>query len=314
LICIICRKDKEQQLFNDEHVIPDSLGGKLIIKNVCKDCNSRLGTKIDAKLINNLLVDLVRYVHKIEGKSGKIPFPFKNGVLINDTAQKIQFNGIKPQLIPTVNIDTSNKIANIRVSSQDEADKIIKKILKRQGVVNLSEEELKLKIISKQSTKFQPEIRINDQINIGGIEIALVKIAYEIAYYWLGEIYLNDSLGERISNMIFQYSMDEEYKPEYESIIGKTSKNKPMDAFITKYSPLLEFESDNIDIMHTIVLFEYEGQVQCWIRIFDVFERMISVSNDSKQYRNIQYPYLLFCDPISGKYIEGNLAKLCSNI
>jgi uncharacterized protein YlaI len=312
LICIICRKDKEEQLFNDEHVIPDSLGGKLIIKNVCKDCNSRLGTKIDAKLINNLLVDLVRYVHQIKGKSGKIPFPFKNGVLINDMAQKIQFNGMKPQLSPRVNIDTSNKIANIRVSNQNEANKIIKKILKRQGVVNLSEKELRSNIISKRSTKFQPEIRINDQINIEGIEIALVKIAYEIAYYWLGEIYLNDSLGERISNMIFQYSMNGEYKLEYELIIGKTLKDKLMDAFINKYSPLFKF--DNIDIVHIIVLFEYEGQVKCWIRIFDVFERMISVSNDSKQYRNIQYPYLLFCDPISGKHIEGNLVELLSNI
>lgn len=46
--CIICRIDKNIELFNDEHVTPDSLRGYYHIRNVCMDCNSRMGEEVDA--------------------------------------------------------------------------------------------------------------------------------------------------------------------------------------------------------------------------------------------------------------------------
>ena len=45
--CIICWQPQCE--FSDEHVIPEALGGYYHIRNVCKKCNSHLGSHVDAK-------------------------------------------------------------------------------------------------------------------------------------------------------------------------------------------------------------------------------------------------------------------------
>ena len=74
--CIICRKEIGQDILSDEHVIPDSIGGYYHIYNVCKECNSYLGSEIDSKLVNHYLALFMRYSEGIKGKTGKIPNPF----------------------------------------------------------------------------------------------------------------------------------------------------------------------------------------------------------------------------------------------
>ena len=54
--CIFCGQLKKDSEFNKEHIILDSLGGKGnedICRNVCISCNSSLGTRVDACLINH---------------------------------------------------------------------------------------------------------------------------------------------------------------------------------------------------------------------------------------------------------------------
>ena len=36
--CIICKEIKNKNLFSEEHIIPDSLGGTIKILEVCKKC------------------------------------------------------------------------------------------------------------------------------------------------------------------------------------------------------------------------------------------------------------------------------------
>ncbi len=45
--CIFCQLEKNP---SDEHPIPLNIGGKIIIRNVCKDCNSKLGSEVDSEL------------------------------------------------------------------------------------------------------------------------------------------------------------------------------------------------------------------------------------------------------------------------
>jgi hypothetical protein len=47
--CIICLVEQEGELTN-AHVIPQSVGGRLAVKNVCADCNSKLGHTAEAGL------------------------------------------------------------------------------------------------------------------------------------------------------------------------------------------------------------------------------------------------------------------------
>ena len=51
--CILCLNgftEDEPQRRKREHVIPDSLGGVLVVDFLCKHCNNTLGTVVDSQL------------------------------------------------------------------------------------------------------------------------------------------------------------------------------------------------------------------------------------------------------------------------
>ena len=55
--CIICNLDKEDNSFNEEHVIPLILGNKTFtIQNVCTCCNSLMGEKSLRPLVQVILL------------------------------------------------------------------------------------------------------------------------------------------------------------------------------------------------------------------------------------------------------------------
>ena len=52
--CIFCFKTNPEVTFSKEHVIPDSLGGQLILNDwVCSNCNSRFGAEFDHEILKN---------------------------------------------------------------------------------------------------------------------------------------------------------------------------------------------------------------------------------------------------------------------
>ena len=63
----------------DEHIIPDALlfnaTEDLVLKNcLCQDCNNKIfGSDIDAEFLNNILVKLLRVIHKDFIKHDKVP-------------------------------------------------------------------------------------------------------------------------------------------------------------------------------------------------------------------------------------------------
>ncbi len=47
MVCIFCNASED---FSEEHIIPESLGGSIIARNVCRRCNRVLGSQVDAEL------------------------------------------------------------------------------------------------------------------------------------------------------------------------------------------------------------------------------------------------------------------------
>lgn len=68
-----CILYKQTSPLTMEHIIPDALEGKLIFNCLCKDCNSKLGEKVDSQLTNYGPIKEIRATHGITGKTGKIP-------------------------------------------------------------------------------------------------------------------------------------------------------------------------------------------------------------------------------------------------
>ncbi|WP_109433188.1 HNH endonuclease [Aggregatibacter segnis] len=76
--CIICRqKFTEKNPATQEHVIPYSIGGNYVIHTICKNCNSSMGTKIDAPFARTIVSRLHIEENQIIGRNGKIDFPLK---------------------------------------------------------------------------------------------------------------------------------------------------------------------------------------------------------------------------------------------
>ena len=68
--CIFCGRTEldfdEKNCWSDEHIVPECLGNStLIIKNVCKHCNSNLGTYVDNYFVNHHFI-------KVSGQSSSV--------------------------------------------------------------------------------------------------------------------------------------------------------------------------------------------------------------------------------------------------
>ena len=89
--CIFCLNDIDSQNKSNEHIFHKALGGTWTTDKVCCCCNSRLGTEIDAKLMDHYLVKSIRNKLKLETAHKKLPTPFQHGSLPEDETIKIQF-------------------------------------------------------------------------------------------------------------------------------------------------------------------------------------------------------------------------------
>jgi hypothetical protein len=72
--CIICNKERSA---SDEHIIPENIGGTIVIQNVCKTCNDIFGHDVDCLLIKNR--NIYDAYKKIQEKSDlNLKFEFKD--------------------------------------------------------------------------------------------------------------------------------------------------------------------------------------------------------------------------------------------
>ena len=204
--CIICDELKDASLFNEEHIIPESLGNsKLKIYDVCAECNSRLGSKVDCALTNNFLSEIYRNQNKIAGKNGKIPNPFRHGK--TETGEPIIVDDdFKPRLVKT-QLKFDEKTGKMFVKGGDinkminAANKKLKR-LKKPLLTEKQIEEL------KNNTKVvyeNPKIQYEIIVDINKLSLAFMKIAYEFGYKYFGQVYIQDSVAQEIRKIIHDY-------------------------------------------------------------------------------------------------------------
>ena len=102
--CIFCLEEKPLTI---EHVFPESIGEKLTIPYVCKDCNSKLGTAVDGKFQKLLPIELFRQIYGLTGKNGHRPNAFSGDWHVEDTNCPVKLvrivNGA-PEALPTTEI------------------------------------------------------------------------------------------------------------------------------------------------------------------------------------------------------------------
>lgn len=274
--CIICRKEIGQDILSDEHVIPDSIGGYYHIYNVCKECNSYLGSEIDSKLVNHYLALFMRYSEGLKGKTGKIPNPFDGTHCLDDdhgTKVKMMLDEkgmLIPYFLPSVSKEYYKDHTEIKITLDkkdiSKRNQILNKVLKRKKLDNKN-----YKIVT-ETHRFKPKILMRQKIDIKEFKIGLLKIAYEFAVNSIEE-YFNDESAIEISNFLLN--------PNYNKIDDYFIGDGLQKEILKPFELIFDFEKKR----HLLILVYFENiGLMCIISLYHLFN--IAVKLSSKKYLN----------------------------
>lgn len=214
--CIICKKIKEDNEFNKEHIIPESIGGSLTIENVCKDCNNKLGIEIDSKIVDDFLIKGNIVGKEIKNKKNKEKVLFEKLTSNKNPQIKIRAKREKSGKFKNWETNTSLKTSTEDKNShlihydankdKEEVVKDIRKLFKMKYDKVLSEDEIEQIKYKMENEYDQPKIEFNfrAKIDFKKLSIEFIKIAYESAHYLLGEKYFDDEIGEELRKSLFE--------------------------------------------------------------------------------------------------------------
>jgi hypothetical protein len=284
LRCIICKEPRSEKKLSDEHVFPEAIGGSLKLNRVCRDCNSTLGTKVDAPLVNHHLVQFARQKLNLAGKTGNIPNPLLgDGVLLADRSQKVRVIQDSPdlpyrvELLPKVEVDDSEagKLRYaVSVDRRQEGDlpSIVNKAITRKGLPPLPEEEIwaRARYVNGDVPQFERSIGADNSEYRRG----LLKIAYELGFLWLGEAYLDDPVGEALRQCIIRTSVDLDELIEEHQICGQLG-------FVDKARGPRLPHTPQYHVAHCLRI---GSAVGCYLRIFNAFEGDLLITRTATNY------------------------------
>ena len=104
--CIFCGKSEDEfdskNMWSDEHIIPECLGNSTLkINNVCKHCNSNLGTYVDNYFVNHHFIKSKRQFLRLRSQNGNIPNAFQEGVTADGERIRMSADFV-PSVVPSV--------------------------------------------------------------------------------------------------------------------------------------------------------------------------------------------------------------------
>jgi len=223
LNCIFCHRPFVPGEIG-EHIIPESIGGSLTIREVCTCCNSKLNRKFEQNFKNEFTVRMKRYEHNIRGKrkNDVPPFPFRGYVDTDISAQCQLDQDFAPSLktdveLSKVNGDTfqckisadAAKRAEVIKSLERKLPKCIQEIHPEFTSVQV-EGEVK-KLIKKVEEQFdlpenrkivRPNLNYKFKVDLKIFMLEYAKVAYEFAFHQFGKSFLEEQIATEIQDFL----------------------------------------------------------------------------------------------------------------
>jgi hypothetical protein len=112
-------------------------------------------------------------------------------------------------------------------------------------------------------------MEINMNFDINSYRKAIIKIIYEMAYYWLGKGFLNDEMGAKIRDYVLSDKLD------VAGLFGKVD-------LIGDKKDGLSFLADADS--HTAILKREGNNIFCYVNLFNTFEGVLIVTNQVDNY------------------------------
>jgi hypothetical protein len=250
------------------------------------------------------LVQFARLHLGLHGKSGHLPNPLEKGSMTDDPGTQVRFlidKDGKPKGLHSVTSVDHKELENgkhsisvhIDKSNEHQIIEIVGKILSRAGLPPVTKED-----IAAATTEHvipEPSVTVSATIDLISYQRAILKIIYELAWYWLGDAILDDLDCKNIRACMLDQDLTAEYGLKY-SINGTIG-------FVTPESPFKFIDDDKL---HIGFITEESGCICVYVRILNLLEGMIVVSHSADQYENLK-PMLLSINSVTGDKIEDEL-------
>ncbi|TGM57106.1 HNH endonuclease [Leptospira vanthielii] len=177
-ICYICKDEIKSQNQSKEHIIPNSIGGKLkSLDLLCKTCNSNFGAKSDAELAKQF--NFICNVLNIERDNGE-PQPILVEKVKTGEKYKVTPDGLFQLKNPEIVQKVTGKEVSIKIKARTkkEAKNILENLKKKYPKLNV--EEFLNKAVNIEEEFIEP---IHADLSIGGKEIFQSILKSALNYY-----------------------------------------------------------------------------------------------------------------------------------
>jgi hypothetical protein len=284
--CIFCLQERARSV---EHVFPLAIGGRLTIDRVCESCNSMLGSRVDAALSDFFPIRQRRAELRLAGNGQVPPVPFDVLLGVSTIAGQAE-RRVQTKYDPTtgkldhrllhhaanVVLPDGRKVRQISIDARDRGQipKIIQRERKRHGMPPLPPDELAIEVAkATQNVSTMSPIPIRKDLNISFafLRHAMMKIAYELAFLWLGESYLDDPLAEQLRTAIC--APDLASTDGIPGFVGEAKGCKPLEIWTPHPAHHLAYATTLLD-----------RQVIVAVRIFDIQAAVLAVSNEPERH------------------------------
>ncbi|QYK62417.1 HNH endonuclease [Paenibacillus sp. S25] len=248
--CYVCGLDITALNETEEHVILNSLGGRLKSKKlICRACNSQFGSAIDDRLSKQLspIATLIN-VKRHRGKPQNIVAQYKDREIIVEP-------GGKPKLART-HVELDEKVYRIEAPSLRDARKALVSLKRNHPGIDVDSELLS----AVESKEYLEKIKIS--MEYGGIQTKQAICKAAINYY-----ILQGGQPTYISHLI------PFVKGEIDSCVDS----------VKYYFPRRElFYKEENDIFHTLILFSdiKNRLLHVYIELFNEFKFIVCLSNE----------------------------------
>ena len=290
MLCIVCMTVKQSRTSGGEHVVPYALGGSFTIDRVCLDCDNRLGNSADAGLVNLTTIERRRVELQLAGQSGVVPDPVRRTlkrklVGVHDPKHRLVLReGLQPgevvaKTLPHVEFAAQHfpegmLIQATRVyidpSDADKAEMLAKSALRKAGIKDEKAVEgiAREFAASLEPVEYLHEFKISVPVRVGGHQQGLLKIAYELAWYWLGDTWLDDPTAVAMRD----------------SLNGRIPKTKLFGKLLDDPKAGVFAVDGDPRVVHFAYVAPFENRLVLFVHIFDLVAAGFVVASDAMKY------------------------------
>jgi len=307
MICIFCIAEHQPTI---EHVFPLAIGGTITTDRLCVRCNSTLGSRVDAALNDFFPIRMRRAKLDLAGNSGEPPAWHElfhgEAKLVGSEANRVRTTFDKAsgkldtrQLYHAANVvmPDGTKTRQITIDARDKVQlpTIIKRERKRHGLPPLTHDQLAFALSNvTYRTIENPLIHKTLSFSFAYLRHAMFKIAYELAFLWLGESYLDDSLAVELREAICKEDV-----ASTDHLTGYVGEAPECDGFR---------HWNSHEAHHLAYVTVVANCVFISVRVFDLYAASVAVSKDASRYfqssADASKCRFLAIDSVSGRTID----------